>query len=132
MPYEFDLEARVIRQWIVPQQQERFLACIRSPKSRPKFLAALAHGVFRTELLEPCPTESQLAARVRPFADCYLLSTDPALDGRRLPTAEALAAGLRGWADQNTLLVFGAAAVLYVETEGRNARWVSRADGAAW
>jgi hypothetical protein len=62
----------------------------------------------------------------RAFKDCYIISTNNAIDGQRLDIKTALDQALSGWADHGTLIVFGDAELIYREHEGQNNRWISK------
>lgn len=66
------------------------------------------------------------AIRNRPFKDCYIISTNKAIDGQRLDTKTALDQAISGWADHGTLIIFGDADLIYREHEGQNNRWISK------
>jgi len=95
-----DEASMLIRAFVVPDRQERYLALLGSERGRTKVRAALAH--FRD--LDPryarampanilsAASLAELLGRKGAPAECYLFTEDGALDNRRMPLADALKA----------------------------------------
>jgi hypothetical protein len=95
-----DHAGALIRAFVARDRQARYLELLGSPRGRTKLRAALAHFAdldARTARRltaadqDAVSIEELLGARGAP-AECVLLAEDAALDGRRLPLGEALAA----------------------------------------
>ena len=90
----------LIRAFVAPGRRERYLGLLASGRGRAKLRAALAHfRDFDARVVRPVPPAEQTAAGVAALlrargapAECVLLAEDAALDGRRLPLDDALAA----------------------------------------
>lgn len=133
MPYQPDsaLEAAVIRRFVEPARQERFLGFVAQARTRPKFIRELHHLRFlRYALFERVPPATEhtfIHQRLRAFphlTTCYVISEDQRIDRHVLPAEEALREVMG--ADMGSLLVFGQAELVYAEAEGVNLRWLSR------
>lgn len=132
MPYHPDsaLEAAVIRRFVEPARQERFLGFVAQARTRPKFIRELHHLQFlRYELFERVPAGEHafIQQRLRAFphlTSCYVISEDARIDQHVLPIEEGLSHVIG--ADMGSLLVFGQAELVYAEAEGVNLRWLSR------
>jgi hypothetical protein len=97
---ELDHAAAVLRAFIAPERQERFLALLGSERGREKLRRALAHlAALDARYARRLPSAEQtvdgigreLRARGAP-AECVQLAEDAALDGQRLPLDDALRA----------------------------------------
>jgi len=93
-------EVALVHAFIASERRERYLALLASPRGRAKLRAGLAHlRDLDPHYARPLPPGEQtpdaiarlLRARGAP-AECVLLAEQRALDGRRLPLAEALVA----------------------------------------
>lgn len=62
--------------------------------------------------------------KIGDLKDCYVISENRDIDGRRLEIKSALKETIG--ADLGTLLVFGDAEIVYAEAEGFNNRWISK------
>ena len=101
-----DHEEALIRAFIVPAKQQRFLELLAKPRRRADALKALAHFSdldARYALSVPAGEQSTasilelLRTRGAP-ADCYLLSESTEFDRRTMPLANALDAVVgMGW-----------------------------------
>jgi len=95
---ESEHSSALIRAFIAPERQERYLGLLTSSRGRDKLRARLAHLRDLDQRFVSSPpsdeqTPSRLAALLRARGapeECVLLAEDAALDGRRLPLAEAL------------------------------------------
>ena len=95
---ESEHSSALIRAFIAPQRQGRYLGLLTSARGREKLRARLAHlrDLDQRFVCSPPPNEqtpSALARLLRGHGapeDCVLLAEDSSLDGRRLPLAEAL------------------------------------------
>lgn len=91
-----DLESAFINKYVVKNKRQRYLGFIETPKRRRTFLEMLYHGRdFDKSNFEAVAGffETEIRKRIAgsPTASCYMISVDPALDGREMPTNEALA-----------------------------------------
>jgi hypothetical protein len=93
-----DHEESLITAFVLPAKRARFIEFLRSPKRRPKLLAALYHFVdLDPQCLVPiAPAEQNpkaiaalLTRRGAPSL-CHLVSTNSELDRREFPLVEAL------------------------------------------
>jgi len=97
---ETEHESALIRAFIEPKRRERYLGLLASPRGREKLRRGLAHcrdidPRFAHELPADVHTPAEIATLLRAKgapAECTLLAEDAALDGRRLPLEDALAA----------------------------------------
>jgi len=127
MAVNIDIETQVIKKFIIKSKQDRYLAFISKEKTRGKFLDKLAH--FSAELKEFDEIENneyeEIRQRIKPLKnirDCYIMSENRDIDGRRMEIEEALTETI-GYGF-GTLIVFGNAEVVYYEGEGKNDRWI--------
>jgi hypothetical protein len=125
------LEAALIRRFVVPAKQARYLGFVARPGLRGKFIRDLHHLNFlRYDLFEPVGGNEQAFVQQRlrdalpRLTTCYVVSEISALDQQTLPIEEALDRVIG--ADAGSLLVFGNADLVYAEAEGINLRWLSR------
>ena len=90
----------LVRAFITPERQDRYLGLLASPRGRAKLRARLAHlRDLDARFGRPIPSADHtpaaisrlLRARGAPGM-CVLLAEDAALDGRELPLDEALGA----------------------------------------
>ncbi|MGB3776775.1 MAG: hypothetical protein WA960_00345 [Tunicatimonas sp.] len=127
---ELELEAKVIELFILKAKKERYLSFIQKKKSRKKFLEDFSHMNFlNKELFEKVGGDEHemIRNRIRKIGDlkdCYVISENRDIDGRRLEIKSALKETIG--ADLGTLLVFGDAEIVYAEAEGFNNRWISK------
>jgi hypothetical protein len=97
---ELEHAAAVIRAFIAPERQERFLALLASERGRDKLRRALAHlGAldprYARRLAGPEHTVEGIGRALRNRgapAECVLLAEEEALDGQRMTLDEALRA----------------------------------------
>ena len=88
----------LIRAFIAPERQDRYLNLLTSSRGRHRLRARLAHLPDLDQRFLSSPpsnehTPSALAALLRARGapeECVLLAEDASLDGRRLPLTEAL------------------------------------------
>src|SRR6188472_3562133 len=93
-------EEALIRSFFVAAKRERFIGFLANPKRRGKATAALDHlGDLDPRYVVRIPGNQhhagliEQALRARGAGDtCHVISSSSALDGRRLPLAEALEA----------------------------------------
>lgn len=130
MAVDSNIETKVIKNFIVKNKQERYLTFISKEKTRGKFLDKLAH--FSTELKGFDEIINgkykEIRERIKPLKnvmDCYIISENRDIDGRRMKIEEALTETI-GY-PFGTLIVFGNADVVYYEGEGGNDRWINKA-----
>lgn len=109
------IETEFIKNFIKPHRQERWLACLASTNKRSAFLDCLNHcRDFEDQHVRIIRSASQLEEalhRVGGEDECYILSSDPKLDGYwvKLDTAMELVRA-SGW---GTALVFENGSLAY-------------------
>jgi hypothetical protein len=129
---DINLETKVIRKFVLKEKQERYLTFIQKDKTRYKFLNDLYHPTFfRVDLFKQISgqhesDEIKEVIQQLNVSDCYIISTNRDIDGKRMDTDRALKEALSDWADRGTLLIFGDAEIVYREHEGPKDRWISR------
>lgn len=126
---EIELEQKVIQTFIREDKRDRFIGFLQKDKHRPKFLKELFHGqIFRADLFKPIegPDEIRNAIKALGIKDCYIISENRSIDGRRLEMDTALREAIAPWADTGTILVFGDAQVIYREQEGPGNKWIGK------
>src|SRR5258705_6354153 len=97
---EWEHDSALVRAFIAPERRNRYLSLLSSARGRDKLRRALAdcHDLdmrFAHELPSGVHTPAAIAELLRTKgapAECVLLSESDALDGRRLPLEETLAA----------------------------------------
>jgi hypothetical protein len=91
-------EELLIKKFVHPDRQERFLALLANPKGRKKLLAMLAHGVkLDSRFAKKIPAnqhsvaeiEKELKSKGAP-SNCYIISEDSGLDQKEMQLFEAL------------------------------------------
>ena len=127
---DIELESKVIKRFVIKDKRDRFLSFISNNKNRGKFTFELAHFKdldFR--LFEEVKGDERKMikdkVKVLPkLTDCYLISEDKELDGKRLSVDDALrdTIGL----GMGTIVVFGDAEIIFYEGEGPSNRWISK------
>ncbi|HEY2293382.1 MAG TPA: hypothetical protein VGM86_21990 [Thermoanaerobaculia bacterium] len=90
------IEEATIRAFVVPSKRDRWLALFGSSKRRKQARAALNHFAdwdprYMQELGSSANVLVHLCEAGAPLG-CHIVSDNPALDGRDLPLAEAVAA----------------------------------------
>jgi hypothetical protein len=124
------LETKVFQRFVAKPKQQRYLTFIANEKTRGKFTAALAHfGDLRDECFEPIRSNENGVIKERlkvlgALRDCYLISENPELDGKRFAIDIALSHTIGH--GMGTLIVFGDAEIVFYEAEGPNDRWISK------
>jgi hypothetical protein len=120
----------LVRAFIAPDRQGRYLALLGSTRGREKLRRALAHcrdldSRFAHELPDGVHTVAEIAALLRAKgapAECTLLAEDAALDGRCLSLDEALRAVIgRG---MGALISCVPGTLGFYEGEGPGARYL--------
>ncbi|MDQ4141076.1 MAG: hypothetical protein M3142_11195 [Bacteroidota bacterium] len=126
---DLELEAKVIKRFIINKKQDRYLTFVQAEKTRKKFIEELSH--FSTQLKgfeeikgnEWKVLEEKLKNLGNP-TDCYVISENREIDAKRLNVELALRKSI-GYGS-GTLLVFGNANMVYYEGEGPSDRWISK------
>lgn len=125
-----ELESKVIKRFVIKDKRDRYLNFISKDKTRDKFTSELAHfNDLDFRLFEEVKGEERKMIKdkikVLPkLMDCYLISEDSALDGKRMTVDEALRETIgRG---MGTVIVFGDAEIIFYEGEGPSNRWISK------
>ena len=130
MTINFDIESKLIERFIIKSKRDRYLAFIKSDKSRNKFVKELAHfSDLRHDLFEEVKGDKRqiIKDRVKKIGklnDCYIISESSELDQKRLDIDKALNEVI-GYG-MGTLLVFGDTEIVYYEAEGPNDSWISK------
>lgn len=125
-----DLETIVIERFIVKTKRDRYLTFIKSDKTRYKFTLSLAHfRDLRQERFDEVKSDERkiIKDRIKSLGsinDCYLISENSKLDGKRLGIDTALNNTIGN--GMGTLIVFGNAEVVFYEGEGPSNRWISK------
>ncbi len=116
-----DIEAKLIRKFVKRDKQDRYLAFIDNPKSRQKFLNKLSHfSDFETANFEELRKDEKhiILDRIKSLGvvkDCYIISENSELDGRRMLIGDALTETI-GYG-HGTIIVFGDAEFVYYDGE---------------
>ena len=127
---ELDLEAKVIERFILKTKRERYLSFIQKENTRKKFIKDLSHVNFlNKDLFEKIEAGErkmikEKIKKIGNLKDCYVISENQNIDGRRLDIESALRETIG--ADMGTLLIFGDVEIVYAEAEGFNNRWISK------
>jgi len=126
---DVELEAKVIKRFIINRKQERYLGFIQAEKTRRKFTDELAHFSSQLKDFEEIKgnewkvLEEKLKNLGNP-TDCYMISENSEIDAKRLDVKLALRESI-GYGS-GTLIVFGDANMVYYEGEGPSDRWISK------
>jgi hypothetical protein len=96
------IEEAIVRAFIASHRRSRWLSSLGSDKRRRKFLNRLNHCAdFDPRYAEPVASNVDMVALLRSkgaSSTCYVVSDVAAIDGQKLPLAEAVAAAeLAGW-----------------------------------
>ncbi|MES2620100.1 MAG: hypothetical protein V4615_04540 [Bacteroidota bacterium] len=126
-----ELEKKVINKFIIKNKRDRYLGFIQNDKTRKKFLDDLSHGqMFQADLFESITEhESEVIKKISlklGVKDCYIISENEKLDGKRLDIDTALNEAISPWSDISTIIVFGDGQVIYREHDGAKNRWISK------
>jgi len=131
MTQNVDLEIKVIKKFIDKTKQDRYIQFVSSPKNRHKFINDLSHfNFFKRELLDDVKgNEEQIilqALQKNGVTDktCYVISENVDIDTKTLDTKEAISETI-GYG-MGTILVFGNADMIFVESETMNTRFISK------
>jgi len=125
-----ELESKVIRRFVVKDKRDRYLNFISKEKNRDKFTFELAHFKdldFRLFEEVNGDERKMINDKIKVLSkvvDCYLISEDQELDGKRLGVDEALRETIGH--GMGTLVVFGDAEIVFYEGEGPSNRWISK------
>ena len=91
-------EELLIKKFIHPDRQERFLALLTNPKGRKKLLSMLAHGVkLNSQYAKKIQADQQSISEIEKVlksngapSNCFLISEDSNLDQKEMQLREAL------------------------------------------
>lgn len=125
---EQELEILTIRKFLQEDKSDRYAEFVSKPRSRPKFIANLAHlkdldfGKFRKLGGNEADHIREIARRSK-FNICYVISENRQIDARFLDVEDAINDTIG--CGMGTLLVFGSAEVVYYEGEEMGDRWIS-------
>jgi hypothetical protein len=124
-----ELEILTINRYFNEDKAKRYVGFVMKDKTRPKFLASLAHlrdlnySKFRKVTLAESKVVLEQAAKLK-LSTCYVISENKQIDGQYLNVESALEATI-GYG-MGTILVFGGGAeLIYYEGEDRMDRWIS-------
>jgi hypothetical protein len=123
-----ELELLVIKKFIIKKKSDRYLGFASKDKTRKKFTSRLAHFwdldplKFTKTPDDPKALLLEISKKFK-FEDCYAISADKNIDGKRLYLSDALNAIVSF--GMGTLLVFGSADIVYYEGEDAKNRWIS-------
>ena len=127
---EMEHSSALVRAFIAPERRERYLGLLASPRGREKLRRALAHlrdldPRCTHELPKGVHTPAEIEVLLRSKGappECVLLAEDAALDGCRLPLADALDAVIgRG---MGTLISCLPGRLAFYEGEGPGERYL--------
>ncbi len=124
---DLNIESKVIENFIVKSKRERYLQFIKKEKTRKKFTDELAHFSDQLELFEEIKTNEwavidERLKRLGLTGECYVISENKELDGKRMETEKALTQAIG--MGMGTLIVFGNAELVFYEGEGPSDRWI--------
>ena len=125
------LETKVINKFVSEQKRDRYIEFIQKINTRKKFLNDLSNkDIFDNNCFEPVSGKEEITirnlAKTLGITDCYIVSENKNIDGKRINIEDALENAISPWSDTSTLIVFGDARVIYREHEGYNNRWISK------
>ena len=117
---DLNIESKVIENFIVKSKRERYLQFIKKEKTRKKFTDELAHFSDQLELFEEIKTNEwavidERLKRLGLTGECYVISENKELDGKRMETEKALTQAIG--MGMGTLIVFGNAELVFYEGE---------------
>lgn len=123
------IESKVIENFIVKRKRKRYLNFIQNSKTRKKFTNELAHFSSQLDNFEEIETGernviNEKLSSINSPEDCYVISENNELDGKRMKTDDALnqIIGMQ----MGTLIVFGNADLVFYEGEGPSDRWIRK------
>lgn len=129
-PDGIDEEVALFRAFVIPGKRERYIAFLATPKHRLKATADLDHfRDFDPRWIVQIPDDSQDSQAIFRLlrsrgagSTCHVMSSNRAIDGKRLPLASALGA-IIGVGD-GSLLSCIPAQLAYFEGEGPSDRFI--------
>ena len=127
---DVELETKVINNFVVSSKRERYIRFISNSKTSKKFLEELHRGnIFDDNLFKAIQKSADdsiinITEKLR-IKDCYIISENSEIDGKRLSIEDAINFAISAWCDTGTLIVFGDAHALYREHDGPNNKWIS-------
>jgi hypothetical protein len=131
MQYETTLEKKVIRKFFLKRKRDRSMYFLNSAKRRAEFTNGLAHCndlIFENFIEVTAGNEMQQIkshiSKLGKIKDCYILSENEELDGKRIDIDIALSETIGHCL--GTLLIFGDAEIVYYEGESPKNRWISK------
>jgi hypothetical protein len=117
-------EEELIRSFFMPSKRERYLDFVSKPKTRQKFLGELAHfksldpRYAKAVHVNPAGLAALLKQKRVPDM-CWVVSENRDIDGKSLPTVDAL---LELGRDMGTFLSFVPGKLAYFENE--DGHWI--------
>jgi hypothetical protein len=117
-------EEELIRSFLIPTKRQRYLDFISKPKTRQKFLRELAHfksldpRYARAVHVNPAGL-AELLKKKRVPDTCWVISENREIDGKSMPTSDALA---ELGQDMGTFLSFIPGKLAYFENE--DGHWI--------
>ncbi|WP_460620426.1 hypothetical protein, partial [Hymenobacter tenuis] len=127
---DFELEAAFINRYVTKNKRQRYLDFIGVPKKRKVFLEMLCHGQHLDKsILKRIVGNNKMAilahiARMPNNTRCYIISVDPALDGRDFTVSSALDE-LHPYIE-GSILIFGCCEAVYYVGEPPKNEWLNR------
>jgi hypothetical protein len=127
MKPDLDIESKVIENFVIESKRDRYLTFVKKPKTRKKFINELAHFSSQLDRFEEIKKNewnviNQKLDRLNEIADCYVISENREIDGKRMKVDQALSETIG--MGMGTLIVFGNAEVVFYEGEGPSDRWI--------
>ena len=127
MKPEINIELKVIENFVIKDKRERYLNFIKKSKTRRKFTDELAHFSSQLDNFQEIKTNeleeiNRRLQKIKSIEDCYLISENNKIDGKRLKIKDALTETIG--MGMGTLIVFGNADLVFYEGEGPSDRWI--------
>ncbi len=127
MKTDINIESKVIENFVIKDKRDRYLNFIKKSKTRRKFTDALAHfsaqlGNFQEIKTNELEEINRRLQKIKFIEDCYLISENNEIDGKRLKIKDALTETIG--MGMGTLIVFGNADLVFYEGEEPSDRWI--------
>jgi len=129
MKPDLDIESKVIENFVIESKRDRYLTFVKKSKTRNKFINELAHFSSQLDRFEEIKKNewnviNQKLDRLNKISDCYVISENREIDGKRMKVDQALSETIG--MGMGTLIVFGNAEVVFYEGEGPSDRWIKK------
>ena len=127
MKPDLDIESKVIENFVIESKRDRYLTFVKKSKTRKKFINELAHFSSQLDRFDEIKKNewnviNQKLDRLNKITDCYVISENREIDGKRMKVDQALSETIG--MGMGTLIVFGNAEVVFYEGEGPSDRWI--------